>query len=159
MQDLLTDLEPVQLARVRIRYVACCIDYIILTIIILILVFAFGEPVMLEDGSVIHSATGFQGFVLSFIPWFVIFPLIESINDGQTIGKAIFGLKVVDLYSESKPGFGKLVVRRLFDIIDYLPFFGIIGLLVAGNSAGKQRVADLVTNTHVVKVRGSMPAN
>jgi len=48
---------------------------------------------------------------------------------------------------------GNCIVRHLFDLVDVFPFFGIVGLIVAGSNNLKQRVGDLVARTIVVKVK------
>jgi uncharacterized RDD family membrane protein YckC len=45
------------------------------------------------------------------------------------------------------------IVRHLFDVIDFLPFAGIIGLTVAANNKKSQRIGDLIAKTIVVDER------
>lgn len=70
----------------------------------------------------------------------------------QTLGKANFKIKTVKVNGE-KATLGNCIVRHLFDFIDSFPFFGITGLIVAGNNALKQRVGDLVAKTIVVTTK------
>ncbi|MFT3824071.1 MAG: RDD family protein [Chitinophagaceae bacterium] len=151
MTDLLNDLIPTyHLARVRMRWVAAFIDYLILLCIWVVLVYIFGKEGINEDGTTSYGLDGFPGFVCITIPWFVLFPIVETITHGQSIGKMVCSLRIVTVDQE-KAGFGAFFLRRLFDWADYLPFGGIVGVIVAANTQRKQRIGDLVARTIVVK--------
>jgi uncharacterized RDD family membrane protein YckC len=153
MEDLLTDLlaKPVPASKTK-RWVACIIDYIIYFVLFTIITYSFGDVVIDEDHDRLHQLTGVAGFLAVVLPWFLLFPGIEFYNKGQTIGKAIFRIRTVEEDGSSLT-LGKAVVRHLFDLIDYLPFLGITGIVVASNTKNKQRVGDLVANTIVVEVK------
>lgn len=147
LDDLVPDAHP---ASVSTRWTAALIDYLLFVIIMCLLMYVFGDVVTDERGSVSYHVEDAKFLLTVCIPWIVLFPVLETINGGQTIGKALMKIKVVK-DDFNKPGFGVLLLRRLFDCIDYLPFFGLTGVLVASNSAKKQRVGDLVAKTFVVK--------
>lgn len=67
---------------------------------------------------------------------------------GASIGKRLFGLRVVDAAGQTA-GFFRNVVRWLLLIVDGF-CCGIVGLLVARNSAGHRRVGDMAAGTYVV---------
>ncbi len=151
MANLLDNLVPeAHPASVSTRWTAAFIDYLLFVIVMSLLMYVFGDVVTNERGSVSYHVEDAKLLLVVCIPWIVLFPVLETINGGQTIGKAFMKIKVVK-DDFSKPGFGILLLRRLFDCIDYLPFFGLTGVLVATNTTKKQRVGDLVAKTFVVQ--------
>jgi uncharacterized RDD family membrane protein YckC len=81
--------------------------------------------------------------------WLLYFPFAEGMT-GKTLGKSICKLRVVN-EDFTKIHLGTALLRRLFDIIDNLPFLGIVGLIVASSNNKKQRVGDLIAKTIVIK--------
>ena len=137
------------LARKTRRWVACFIDFSICFLIIGLIAYCFGTATPNDEGETSWNLTGFPAFFAFSIPWLIFLPGMEWINNGQTIGKAILRIKVTNM-DGSKAGFGTLLLKHFFDWVDYLPFFGIVGLIVAANNPQKQRVGDLVAKTIVV---------
>lgn len=131
LDDLFPDAHP---ANVSARWMAALIDYLLFVIIMSLLMYVFGDVVTDERGSVSYHVEDAKLLLVVCVPWIVLFPVLETINGGQTIGKAFMKIKVVK-DDFSKPGFGILLLRRLFDCIDFLPFFGLTGVLVAANTA------------------------
>ena len=153
MQDILTDIDYApRLASKTKRWLACLVDYLILCTVAGILSYVFGKHYTGEDGVSGWELTGVPAFFAMILPWLLFFPGIESFNNGQTLGKAMFRLKTVK-EDNSRLSFGNSFVKHLFDLIDYFPFFGITGLIVASNNKNKQRVGDLVAKTIVVEVK------
>jgi uncharacterized RDD family membrane protein YckC len=151
--DILNDFIPKDVnASVGRRYLGALIDYIIYIVIYSVCLYALGNAAIDEEGDTMYALTGAAAFFIIVGSWFLIFPVIEAINNGQTIGKAIVGVRVKKMNGE-KAGFGRLLVRHLFDFVDYMPFFGIVGVIVAANTDNKQRVGDLVAQTIVVSSR------
>jgi len=152
MEDLLTDIlttAPVLATKTK-RWVACLIDYIICAVIWSIVSYCFGDAVINNDGTKAWELNGAPAFFGMFIPWFLLLPGIEAINGGQSIGKAILKIRSARM-DGSKISPGMAIARHLLDIVDYFPFFGLVGLLVASNNSYNQRVGDLVAKTIVVE--------
>jgi uncharacterized RDD family membrane protein YckC len=74
---------------------------------------------------------------------------------GQTLGKRVLGLRVMDIQG-FKLTPGQIVVRNLFRAVDLLPAFYLLGGAAALSSRHGQRLGDLAANT--VVVRTSAPA-
>jgi len=153
MQDILTDIDyaPALASKTK-RWLACIVDYSIYGAVGGFIVYIFGHQVIDEDGESVTQLTGLPAFLAGVLPWLLFFPGIESFNNGQTLGKALFRLRTVK-EDNSRLSFGNSFVKHLFDPIDYFPFFGITGLIVASNNKNKQRVGDLVAKTIVVEVK------
>ena len=81
--------------------------------------------------------------------WIIVIPSVESYR-GQTLGKFIF--KAIVLKADfTKISFIDSLFRHCFDVIDMLPLFGILGILIASKNKRNQRLGDLVANTIVVR--------
>ncbi|GAI46836.1 unnamed protein product, partial [marine sediment metagenome] len=69
---------------------------------------------------------------------------------GWTVGKLILGLRVVD-GSGGKIGLHKSVVRNLLRLVDGLPAFNILGIVLIATSQSEQRFGDRIAKTYVTK--------
>ncbi len=136
-----------KLARKTYRWLAALIDYILFFSCFTVCLIFFGEKHISEDGVVGYEVNNFPG-LLVIASWWLLFPVLEG-TTGQTLGKAIFNIKVIKA-DGTKASFGNCVVRHLFDFVDYIPFLGFVGIIVASNNNLKQRVGDLVAKTIVV---------
>lgn len=75
----------------------------------------------------------------------------EWFNRGQTIGKRVLRLRVVDLQGlRLKPS--QVVIRNLLRFVDMLPLFYVVGGLACVISRRGQRLGDLAANTIVVRI-------
>lgn len=75
--------------------------------------------------------------------------LLEGAWDGYTVGKKLFGIKVVKESGESC-GYGASFVRNLLRIIDGL-FYYVVGFIAMAASDKRQRIGDRVAGTVVVR--------
>lgn len=153
MEDILIDFESPAPASRFMRWLASFIDYIIYALLTAGVSYFLGDSQIKTDGQSLIDGKDIMDVATIFIPWLLVIPGLETINKGQTIGKAFFRIKV------TKPDGSKLdiassIVRHLFDIIDFLPFAGILGLTTATNNKHGQRIGDLVAKTIVVDSRG-----
>ena len=153
MEDLLSDIEmaPVLASKTK-RWLACMIDYVIYYTIVFITIFIFGTKSLLDANDTTRYLNGFPFFLAMVLPWVFFFPGIETLNNGKTLGKALFGIRTVK-EDGSRINFGESFLKHFFDWVDYLPFLGICGLIVASNNSRNQRVGDLVAKTIVVNTR------
>ena len=74
---------------------------------------------------------------------------IEGAWDGYTVGKKVFGIKVVKETGESC-GYGAAFVRNLLGIIDGFLYY-IVGFIAMAASDKRQRIGDRVAGTVVVR--------
>ncbi|MFN0105269.1 MAG: RDD family protein [Bryobacteraceae bacterium] len=78
--------------------------------------------------------------------------LAEWLWQGQTVGKRLLGIRVMD--RDGLPiHVSQIVVRNLLRPVDMLPAFYLLGGLVALGSQYGQRIGDLAANTVVVRSR------
>lgn len=84
--------------------------------------------------------------------------ILESLLEGQTVGKRIIRTKVVkiDGYQAS---FGDYLMRWLFRIIDVNLSSGVIGLITMIVSSKTQRLGDMTAGTAVISLKNNININ
>jgi uncharacterized RDD family membrane protein YckC len=82
------------------------------------------------------------------------FALLEGLF-GDTIGKAVVGIRVTDLNGRPA-GWRAVLIRNVLRLIDYLPGFYLVGALVARFSPRRQRIGDHLAGTLVVPTRAAV---
>jgi uncharacterized RDD family membrane protein YckC len=81
------------------------------------------------------------------------FVLTEMYMGGQTPGKRILGLRVLQENGQSAT-FLSIIIRNLFRILDFLPTFYFLGALVMLFSSKDKRIGDMVAGTIVIIEQG-----
>ena len=82
---------------------------------------------------------------------FIIFAylILMEAYIGWTIGKKILGMRVVD-ENGGKIGLSKSIIRNLLRLVDGLPVFNILGIILIASSPKEQRFGDRIAKTYVV---------
>jgi hypothetical protein len=75
---------------------------------------------------------------------------LEWLWRGQTLGKRLFGLRVVDAHG-MRLTFSQVVLWNLLRVFDILPIAYLVGGVAALVSAKGQRLGDLVANPIVIR--------
>jgi len=75
---------------------------------------------------------------------------LEWVWQGQTIGKRVFGLRVMDMRG-LRLQFSQIVIRNLLRAVDSLPAFYFLGGLICLITRHAQRLGDLAANSVVIK--------
>ncbi len=131
------------------RGFAALVDFTLATLVFVGAFFAFSTI----GGAVGASRAGpFFGvaFLLTFALAWAYFILFEWLGNGQTIGKRLFGLRVIA--DDGAPAsFTAVFVRNLVRVVDFLPGFYGFGLLAIVVSSKSQRLGDLAAGTYVVR--------
>ncbi|MEO8238056.1 MAG: RDD family protein [Flavobacterium sp.] len=92
---------------------------------------------------------------------FLYFPVViysitlESIFEGQTIGKKLTKIKVVKI-DGYQAGFGDYLMRWFFRLVDISIFSGIIALISVISSKKSQRLGDMVAGTSVITLKNKI---
>lgn len=116
---------------------------------ILVLLMVFGMLISLIE------VLSFE-FALAFlvIGWFVVGIAYGIFFEwgwrGQTIGKRLFRLRVVDAEG-MRLQFNQIVVRNLLRFVDELPLFYFVGGLTCWLNSKCQRLGDIAANTVVIR--------
>jgi uncharacterized membrane protein SpoIIM required for sporulation/uncharacterized RDD family membrane protein YckC len=92
------------------------------------------------------------GAVPSTAIYFLYHPALEALMDGRTPGKRMTGLRVLTPEGHV-PTTGALLTRNVFRIIDSLPGFYVVGLLLVIFGPKHQRFGDLAAGTVVALER------
>jgi uncharacterized RDD family membrane protein YckC len=131
------------------RGFAALIDFIIATLIFIGALFMF---TLFATAVGIEAASLYFGIfvLLTFTVAWSYFVLFEWLGNGQTIGKRMFGLRVIA--DDGAPAsFTAVLVRNLVRVVDFLPGFYGFGLLAIVVSSRSQRLGDLAAGTFVVR--------
>jgi len=83
---------------------------------------------------------------------FIIFAylILMEAYVGWTVGKRILGMRVVD-GSEGRIGLSKSIIRNMLRLVDGLPAFNILGIVLIASSPRGQRFGDRVAKTYVIR--------
>lgn len=135
----------VRYAGVAERAVAVIIDHVILFIISLFIIIPVG---------LLGLAFGLGFFfgpalLVNFFLWILYFSYFEG-TSGQTLGKHLMNIKVVDENTQKPVDIGRAFIRNILRIIDYLPFFYLLGFIILEVDSRKKRLGDMAAGTIVV---------
>lgn len=83
------------------------------------------------------------------IIYFLYHPLLEIAMVGRTPGKRMAGVRLVTLQGHT-PGFGALLLRNVFRLLDSLPMFYLVGLISVALTKQQVRIGDLAAGTVLV---------
>ena len=127
------------------RAVALMVDYAVMMLIMQALMMAIRLL-----AAVSHDA-GLAGQVLSqFILSFGYGSICELLFNGQTLGKRVLGIRVMDERGlRLRPS--QVIIRNLLRIVDMLPMFYAVGGAFCLFSRRSQRLGDLAAGTVVVR--------
>jgi uncharacterized RDD family membrane protein YckC len=141
-------------AGVGLRMAAYIIDYVICILYFVTLYFTFVGLYSSWDNSVFITI-----FILSFLPYIFYDLLFEIFNNGQSLGKMIMGIKVVNL-DGTKPSFGNYMLRWLFRPVDFytstlMGVPGLVAFIMVLSSKNSQRLGDYLAGTTVINLRAA----
>ena len=130
------------------RGFAAVVDFLIAT-----LIFIGGDLLITflvrQFGLIGLQLQGVLVLVMLLIAW-SYFILLEWLWQGQTIGKRLFGLRVIR--DDGAPaGFIAVLIRNLLRVIDFLPALYGVGLVSVIVTSRSQRLGDIAAGTYVVR--------
>jgi len=132
------------------RGFAALVDVVAASLIVAGLFFAWlliGQLLPFEESGT--TLTGVFVMATALIAW-SYFIVLEWLWEGQTLGKRMFGLRVISA-DGSPAGFVAVLVRNVLRVVDFLPLlygFGLLAIVVTDRS---QRLGDLAAGTFVVR--------
>ena len=103
------------------------------------------------DNSKAFAGTGMFYFVLlpALLIYFLYHPVLELVMHGRTPGKRMAGIRIVAKDGSSASS-GAIVLRNLFRLIDSLPVFYVLGIIVCLFSKQYLRIGDMAAGTVLV---------
>lgn len=96
--------------------------------------------------------------ILLFSPVIFYTLLLESLWEGQTIGKKLMKMKVIKI-DGYQAGFGDYLIRWLFRLVEVLIGNGVIGLLAIVFNKRNQRMGDMAAGTAVISLKNNININ
>jgi uncharacterized RDD family membrane protein YckC len=133
------------------RSVACFLDYVAISV-------AWNTiQIFLQPVAVISLDAGVGLLILlQFVFIETARMVMELLWRGQTLGKRLLGLRVMD-ESGLKLRPSQVILRNLLRPVDFLPGFYALGGMVSFFSARAQRLGDLAAGTVVVRTVKAIP--
>ena len=120
------------------RGFAAIVDFLIAVILMFAIGFAFRALAAIDP--TLTDWSGWVAFLELLIAW-LYFVLLEWLWNGQTIGKRLFGLRVIS--EDGEPArFVAVIVRNLVRVVDFLPLLYGLGLVALIVSPRSQRLGD-----------------
>ena len=130
------------------RFIAALIDYIIIYIALIGLWLLFLRSFTFGQEDNVWGIALF--FVIQFTVFFFYHLIFEFSMSGQTLGKRLIGVRVVQ--SSGMPlTVTSLLIRNFVRLIDFMPIFYGIGLLMFFVTKKTQRLGDLAARTIVIR--------
>lgn len=93
--------------------------------------------------------------IMLFSPVIFYTLILESLWEGQTIGKKIMKMKVIKI-DGYQAGFGDYLIRWLFRLVEVLIGIGVIGLLAIIFNDKSQRMGDMAAGTAVIFLKNNI---
>lgn len=93
--------------------------------------------------------------LMLYFPFFIYTITLESIFEGQTIGKKLLKIKVVKI-DGYQAGFGDYLMRWFFRLVDVTILGGIVALISVISSEKGQRLGDMVAGTAVITLKNKI---
>lgn len=143
-------------ASVGERILASFIDLVIKFAYIIVVWYVF--LYLLGISKYIDNADTWSGMsiiIILFFPVLIYSLVLESLFEGQTIGKKLIKIKVVKL-DGYQAGFGDYLIRWIFRIIENNIMGGLIGLIAMASSKKTQRFGDMAAGTAVITLKNNI---
>lgn len=131
------------------RVFGACIDYFAYFLLLFLFYGNWSVPIGADIGLAMEVTN--PDWFACLLLWLIVFVGPEAWK-GQTLGKKLMRVQVLSV-DERKPSFVQCLVRHLFDVVDWLPFLGIVGILVSSSNPLRKRVGDHLAGTIVVDYR------
>lgn len=143
-------------ASVGERMLASLLDFFIKAAYIIVVAYVFFN--LLGFSNVLNRVDMWSRMaiiILFFFPVMIYSVTLESIFEGQTIGKKLIKIKVVKI-DGYQAGFGDYLIRWLFRIVENNMLGGLIGLIAMLVSNKTQRMGDMAAGTAIITLKNNV---
>lgn len=131
------------------RGFAALVDFVVATLLVVGMIAVFAVLGAALPRGVLFATQGVFVLLTLLIGW-SYFVALEWLWEGRTLGKRMFGLRVITA-DGSPASFIAILIRNLLRIVDFLPVFYGLGLLAIVVSPRSQRLGDIAAGTYVVR--------
>lgn len=138
-----------RIASVGTRMLAILIDFAVM------MAYVVFNTYILSKINFDESWTYIAVTMLVNFPVIFYFFYMETIFQGQTLGKKVMNLKVIRI-DGNKASIYEYFIRWIFTIVDILMMSGVIGLLSMVMTKKTQRLGDLAANTTVISLKSQL---
>ncbi|KAF2516892.1 RDD family protein [Flavobacterium salilacus subsp. salilacus] len=97
-------------------------------------------------------------YTVFFLPIMFYAITMESLMEGQTLGKRIMKIKVIKI-DGYQAGFGDYLMRWILRIIEVTPPFSFISVIVMLANKNTQRLGDMAAGTAVISLKNNININ
>lgn len=94
-------------------------------------------------------------YIVLLFPVFIYSLTLETLFNGQTVGKKIMNIKVIKIQGY-KTSFFDHLTRWVFRPVDFTSSFGVVGFVCVTATKNHQRLGDLAAGTAVVSLNKSL---
>lgn len=143
-------------ASVGERMLASLLDFFIKAAYVIVIGYVFFN--LLGIGDLLEPADMWSKMaiiIFFFFPVMIYSVTLESIFEGQTIGKKLIKIKVVKI-DGYQAGFGDYLIRWLFRIVENNMLGGLIGLIAMLVSSKTQRMGDMAAGTAIITLKNNI---
>lgn len=148
-QNVTIDYEP---AGIGFRILSYIIDILIKGVWALLCIYFTFNMLKLDEGSFFDDYFSMYLYIIVLASPIIFYDLLfEYFNKGQSPGKRIFKLRVVNI-NGSMPSFGSYLMRWLFRLIDLDLFYAMPAIISILSTKNSQRIGDIVAGTTVINL-------
>lgn len=147
-------------ASVGQRMLASLLDLLIKTAYVIVITYIFFYLLGVDRliGRMEDTWSRVAIMIIFFFPVLIYSVALESIFEGQTIGKKLIKIKVVKI-DGYQAGFGDYLIRWLFRIVENNILGGLIGLVTMLVNSKTQRMGDIAAGTAVISLKNNISIN
>jgi uncharacterized RDD family membrane protein YckC len=130
------------------RIGAGIIDLLIVFVLFLVVGIAFGESETTDEGASVQLRG--VSFVLFVVLTLLYYGGLEAMT-GQTIGKRVFGVRVVRAADGGPAGPGQIAIRTVLRLIDGILLYLVAIVSIVATGQRRARLGDLAARTMVTR--------
>lgn len=117
--------------------------------------------IILEETTIGDLLDTSDGMSARAIGWLLFLPImfysitLESLMEGQTVGKRLLKIRVIKL-DGYQAGFGDYLIRWIFRPLEIIYFMVVIGIVTLAATKKTQRLGDLAAGTGIVSLKSDV---